>query len=191
MSICITYCLQKIIILTFFWILRALTTGLTTFFCPLIPVFLGLGAIFNLAAAGFGLAGFDADAAFLAEGFALDFALRAAALADPGLAEGAAAGFFSAGLAAAAGAEAALAGAGLAAGAALDAAALGAGAGVLADAGFGAALAADAALGAAAGVLAVAGFFSAGLAAADPKITKYVKQNPKYYTTKHFIFIFK
>lgn len=152
----------KLAILTFFWDFSAFATGLTTFFCPLIPVFFGLGAIFNLVAAGLGL-GLEAAAAFLTDGFALDLAFKAAALAEPGLADGA--DFFSAGLDV--GAEAALAGAGLAAGA-LGAAALGAGAGVLADAGLGAALA-DAALGAAAGVLAVAGFFSAGLDAAAPK----------------------
>lgn len=131
------------------------------------PVFLGLGAIFNLAAAGLGLAGFEAAAAFFTEGFALDLVLSAAALADPGLAVGTEEAFFSAGLAA--GADAGLAAAGLAAGADLGAAALGAGAGVLAEAGFGA-LVVDAAFGAAAGVLAVAGFFSAGLAPEDPKI---------------------
>lgn len=126
------------------------------------PVFLGLGAIFNLAAAGLGFAGLEAAAAFLTEGFALDLALSAAALAEPGLAVGTEVAFFSAGLAA--GADAGLAAAGLAAaGADLGAAALGAGAGVLADAGLGA-LVVEAALGAAAGVLAVAGFFSAGLA---------------------------
>lgn len=129
------------------------------------PVFLGLGAILSLAAAGLGLAGFEADAAFFTEGFALDLVLRAAALAEPGLAVGTDAGFFSAGLAVVA---AGLAAAGLAAaGAALGAAALGAGAGVFAEVGLGA-LGADAALGAAAGVLAVAGFFSAGLAPAEP-----------------------
>lgn len=113
------------------------------------PVFLGLGAIFSLVAAGLTLA---APAAFFAEGFALDLVFRAAALAEPGLTDGADAGFFSAGLAA--GTEADLA--------TLGAAALGAGAGVLADAaGFGTLLV-DAALGAGAGVLAVL-FFSAGL----------------------------
>lgn len=123
------------------------------------PVFLGLGAIFSLAAAGLGF-GLAAPAAFFTEGLALDLVLRAAAFAEPGLAVGTAdAGFFSAG------AEAGLA--------ALGAAALGAGAGVLADAaGFGAALV-DAAFGAGAGVLAVL-FFSAGfdpLAAANQKIS--------------------
>lgn len=135
------------------------------------PVFLGFGAILSLAAAGLGLAGLVAAAAFFTEGFALDLVLRAAALADPGLAEGTEA-FFSAGLAA--GAVAGLAAAGLAAaGADLGAAALGAGAGVLAEAGFGA-LGADAALGAAAGVLAVAGFFSAGLVPEDPVKNDYM-----------------
>lgn len=146
-----------------------MTTGLTTFFCPLIPVFLGLGAILSFAAAGLGLVALAADAAFLAEGVALDLVLRAAALAEPALTDGA--DFFSADLAA--GAEAALAAAGLAAGADFGAAALGAGAGVLAEAGLAAAAAAagaDAALGAAAGVLAVAGFLSAGLDPEDPKI---------------------
>ena len=98
-----------------------------------------------MVAAGLGL-GLVADAAFLADGLALDFAFKAAALAEPGFAVGAEAGFFSALFAAglAAGADAGLAAAGLAAEAALGAAAaLGAGAGVLADAGFGAALLAE------------------------------------------------
>lgn len=133
------------------------------------PVFLGLGAIFSLAAAGLGLG--LPDAAFLTEGLALDLTFKAAALAEPGLAEGADAGFFSAGLAA--GAEAALAGAGFAA-------ALGAGAGVLAvAAGFGA-LGAAAALGAGAGVLAEA-FFSAGF---DPlEAASIEKHNYKNITS--------
>lgn len=140
--------------------MRALVTGLAAcFFCPLIPVFLGLGAILSLGVAGFGLV---AAAAFLTDGLALDLVFRAAALAEPALADGTADGFFSAALA---GAGACLGAAGLAAaGADLGAAALGAGAGVFEDAGFSAA-GAEAAFGAAAGVLAVAGFFSAGFEA--------------------------
>lgn len=150
-----------------------MVTGLATcFFCPLIPVFLGLGAILSLEATGFGLAGFVVVAAFFfSEGFALDFVLRAAAFADPGFAVGTDADFFSAALGAAA---AGLAAAGLGAAgtdlvaAALGVAAFGAGAGVLAVAGFGAAVVVEAALGAGAGVLDVAGFFSAVLDPVDP-----------------------
>lgn len=165
--------------ITFFCALRALDTGLATcFFCPLMPVFFGLGTILSLNAAGLGLAGFTVVAAFFfSDGFALDLVLRAAALAEPGFAVGADAGFFSAvlGAAAAAGLAAAglaAAGAGLAV-AALGAAAFGAGAGVLALAGFGAALVAEAALGAGAGVLDVAGFFS-GLDPVDPDAKREV-----------------
>lgn len=145
--------------------MRALATGFTTtFFCPLIPVFLGLGAILSLATAGFAL-----DAADLTEGLALDFTFSAAALADPGLALGADAGFLSVAFAGAAGVV--LAGAAFAA-AGFAAAAFGAGAGVFDVVGLGAALllAVVATLGAGAGVLAELGFFSAGLLEAKNEV---------------------
>lgn len=141
------------------------------------PVFLGLGAILSLEATGFGLTGFAVVAAFFfSEGFALDLVLRAAALAEPGLAIGTDAGFFSAALGAAAAgfvvAGFGAAGADLAA-EALGAAAFGAGAGVLAVAGFGAAVV-EAALGAGAGVLDVAGFFSPVLDPVDPEAKRAI-----------------